>query len=102
MKKFALVIVIIVVIILGVSFALDKINTPSKDPPSEKEARYVVYAGNRYFYTNQYEYETQKVYGDCLIIHGYWEQVGEKWVYRSGDLSLSYHGYQNPPAVEAR
>jgi len=96
MKKFALFMLILTLIIVGVSFLLDRCNQ-NEEPPQSVDARYVVQTGasegHEYYYTDSYEETTSRIYGDAIVLHGYWEYDKGKWVYRVGDLQLAYRAY---------
>lgn len=65
-------------------FAFNAAN-PEADLPKAEKAPYVVVIENtgNMFFTAKYDQ-----YGSTIILHGYWEQVGNKFQYRDRDLIL--------------
>lgn len=102
MKKIALVLLGLAVFVIGTSFILKAGDRPDL-PPATKEAQYSVRADDRYYYTNSYEIKMDKIYGQYLLLHGFWDTAnGKEWIYHPVDLKLSYRAYSKPPTIMPR
>jgi hypothetical protein len=98
MKRIAIILLVITIIIVGVSFILKTCDQGSGQPGSNA-ARYQINADSRTYYTNSYTQGTDR-YGKYITLFGYWSFDGKYWIHNSTDLYLSFRGYKSVVVVD--
>jgi hypothetical protein len=68
--------------------------------PSASEAKYLVTADQRIYFTNDYSQGVDK-FGEYVTLIGYWTSVNGSWEYVNKELYLSYRGFKDVK-VQAR
>jgi hypothetical protein len=89
MKKVALVMSIILVLIVGISFLLKACNQKTEAPDIEK-AGYIIHADSRYYLTDSYD-KTETHY----YLNGWWDYNGTAWKHHTYRLPLLIKSYQS-------
>jgi hypothetical protein len=93
MKRFSIIMLVIVLIIVAVSLLLRTCDQGTGEP-SVNEAQYSIKADNRIYYTNDYSQGIDR-FGDYITLNKYWTLKGENWEYHANSFYMSYKGYKS-------
>jgi hypothetical protein len=93
MKRLAIAMLVIVIILVGITLLLNVCDKGTGEPAADK-ALYKVIADNRVYFTNNYTKGTDR-YGEYIILDGYWHLIKSEWLYDRQSFYMSYKGYKN-------
>jgi hypothetical protein len=93
MKKVALIMLIIAVVVFGIGYLLRSCES-ARAAPSISEAKWVLKAGASFYYTKNYT-QGKDNFGSYVILKTYWDSAdgGKTWSYHNGDIKFSERGF---------